>query len=109
MYLKFEANTKGTDYCVGDIHGNYDRLIAFLHNIGFDTGKDRLFSVGDLVDRGPSSLETVSLLERPWFYVVRGNHEQLVIDVNSNSYYADDILFSNGGRWYFSETKEKAR
>ena len=71
MYLKFEANTKGTDYCVGDIHGNYDRLIAFLHKIGFDTWKDRIFSVGDLVDRGPSSLETVSLLEQPWFHVVR--------------------------------------
>lgn len=46
----------------------------------FDERVDRLFCVGDLVDRGPSSFETVQLLRNDWFYAVRGNHDWFWID-----------------------------
>lgn len=102
MYLKFDVNTKGKDYCVGDCHGEYDRLISFLHKIGFNEKKDRLFCVGDLVNKGPNSDQVLDWLSQPWFYSVRGNHEQMIID--SHDPYnptADDVLCMNGGRWYF--------
>lgn len=51
-----------------------------LSYVGFDTAKDRLFSVGDLIDRGPKSLQCLKLLDAPWFFAVRGNHEQMMID-----------------------------
>lgn len=110
MYLKFEPNTGGTDYCVGDIHGCFDRLLDFLKVIDFDKKVDRLFSVGDLCDRGPNSDQVMGWLEQPWFHPVRGNHEQMVIDANDpyNSE-AEALLFMNGGQWWFQleHTKQK--
>ena len=102
MYLKFDVNTKGKDYCVADIHGCFDRLIAFLHKTGFNEKKDRLFCVGDLVNKGPNSDQVLDWLSQPWFYSVKGNHEQMIIDARDpyNSF-ADDLLFKNGGGWYF--------
>ena len=60
---------------VGDLHGHRALLEAELDRLGFDPGCDRLFSVGDLIDRGPDSLATLSLIEQPWFHPVLGNHE----------------------------------
>ena len=111
MYLKFDVNTKGKDYCVGDCHGEYDRLIFFLHKTGFNEKKDTLFCVGDLVNKGPNSDQVLDWLSQPWFYSVRGNHEQMIIDTRDpyNSV-ADDLLFKNGGGWYFMlSDKEKER
>ena len=45
------ANLRGRDLAVGDIHGHFQRLQQCLDAVGFDPAVDRLFSVGDLVDR----------------------------------------------------------
>lgn len=46
MFLqKFEKNTQGKDYCVGDIHGCFSKLQEQLYVIGFDQKIDRLFCV----------------------------------------------------------------
>ena len=71
---------QGRDFVVGDIHGHYDLLNDELSYEGFDPGRDRLFSVGDLIDRGPKSAECLELLKETWFFAVRGNHEQMMID-----------------------------
>ena len=36
--------------------------------------------MGDLIDRGPDSLQCLKLLDAPWFFAVRGNHEQMMIE-----------------------------
>ncbi|MFD2437195.1 metallophosphoesterase [Modicisalibacter luteus] len=61
------ANKRGHDYLVGDLHGQYALLQTMLSRVGFDQDKDRLFCVGDLVDRGPDSLACLSLAFEPWF------------------------------------------
>lgn len=76
---RFPLNTQGRDFAVGDIHGCFNRLQAVLDEIGFDPAKDRLFSVGDLVDRGPDSDQVLDWIARPWFHAVRGNHGDLAI------------------------------
>lgn len=76
----FNANTKGKDYIVGDLHGCLNVLNHALDAIGFDKTADRLFSVGDLVDRGPQNYETAWLIDESWFHAVRGNHDQMLID-----------------------------
>jgi serine/threonine protein phosphatase 1 len=64
---------------VGDIHGCLDVLHRALRALHFQPSIDRLFSVGDLVDRGPESLACLGLLRMPWFHPVMGNHESFLI------------------------------
>ena len=80
MHQYIPKNETGQDFVVGDIHGCFDQLMDKLSYEGFDRTKDRLFSVGDLIDRGPDSLKCLKLLQEPWFLAVRGNHEEMLIN-----------------------------
>ncbi len=46
-------------YAIGDIHGCFATLQALLARLGFAAGSDRLWLVGDLVNRGPRSLDVL--------------------------------------------------
>ena len=68
--------TGGRNWVVGDVHGCFQTLRHALHAIDFEHGRDRLFSVGDLTDRGPYSIEALEWIENERFEaVVMGNHE----------------------------------
>jgi len=105
---RFKANQKGNDYVVGDIHGNYDTLMDKLDEIGFDKSSDRLFSVGDVIDRGPRNVECLSLHYETWFFGVRGNHEQMMFDsvIGSGDVHT---WFANGGSWFALEDSDELR
>ena len=77
--LSFKQNTKGRDFVVGDIHGGFDTLERALKKAKFDKRKDRLFSVGDLINRGPYSKKAKNYLQKHWFFAVKGNHEDILI------------------------------
>lgn len=64
-------------YAVGDIQGCYDPLIRILDQVRFDPAQDRLWTVGDLVNRGPKSLKTLRFLKSlgSAFTSVLGNHD----------------------------------
>ena len=66
-FRRMTANTRGRDLAVGDIHGHFERLQECLEAVEFDPAVDRLFSVGDLVDRGPASPQALEWLAKPWF------------------------------------------
>ena len=78
--LHFPSNALGRDFVVGDLHGCLEALGRLMEGVQFHPGRDRLFSVGDIVDRGPFSMACLKLLRLPWFHSVRGNHEQQLID-----------------------------
>ena len=94
----FEANTVGRDFVIGDLHGAKAVLDNLLSNINFDKTVDRLFSVGDLVDRGPQSMECLELLYEPWFHAVLSNHEQMMWEAFHGGY-TGMFWLRNGGFW----------
>ncbi|TDV19330.1 serine/threonine protein phosphatase 1 [Paraburkholderia caballeronis] len=79
--LHHATNRAGRDFVIGDLHGCVDALRYLLREVRFDAGCDRLFSVGDLVDRGTQCDEAIALLDRPWFHPVLGNHEDALCAV----------------------------
>ena len=73
---RIEANGGGRDFVVGDVHGCFRTLERVLADVAFEPDRDRLFSVGDLVDRGPHSEEAIDwLVEGRFTAVTMGNHE----------------------------------
>lgn len=69
---------------IGDIHGEYDKLLALYEKIRFNPPDDLLVFVGDYIDRGKKSPEVLQwLMERrnePNIVMLRGNHEQMMLD-----------------------------
>jgi len=64
-------------YVVGDIQGCYQPLRQLLAEVDFQPGRDELWCVGDMVNRGPQSLETLRYLKSldSAFTGVLGNHD----------------------------------
>lgn len=93
-------NRRGRDFFVGDLHGQYRLLEQALRGVDFDPSRDRLFSVGDLIDRGDESLACLSLAFEPWCFGVRGNHEMLAHDaLIRKTPNAWALWQMNGGDW----------
>ncbi len=74
-YIK--SLSKMAVYAVGDIQGCYDPLRHALDQVGFDPSKDQLWCVGDLVNRGPHSLDVLRFISGlgESAVCVLGNHD----------------------------------
>ena len=75
-----------TVYAVGDLQGCLQPLQCLLKEVAFDPAKDRLWLVGDLVNRGPQSLATLRFLYamRDSLICVLGNHDLHLLAVAHN-------------------------
>lgn len=103
---RFARNTAGRDLVVGDIHGCFTKLRSALDAVGFNPAAgDRLFSVGDLVDRGAESSDVLSWLDQPWFAAVQGNHEDMAWRWGRPGCAMEvDLYARNGGHWNIAHT-----
>lgn len=73
---------------IGDIHGEYDALVSLIRVLGYDLSGNhpdnrKLIFVGDLVDRGPSSVKVVHLVKQLMdngnAQCIIGNHEMNIM------------------------------
>jgi serine/threonine protein phosphatase 1 len=104
MVRRLPANRLGRDFMVTDIHGCYSLLEHLLKRVGFDENRDRLFIIGDLVDRGPENHRAIEWLQKPFVHVIRGNHDQMLLDAAQNGY--DYNHENNGGEWYIEMMRD---
>ncbi|KAF9096985.1 hypothetical protein BGX23_010028 [Mortierella sp. AD031] len=64
---------------VGDVHGSLVGLQGFLKQVKFDPKQDEIILAGDLVAKGPQSLEVIDKAREIKARCVRGNHDDKVI------------------------------
>lgn len=115
LFKSFTKNEIGNDYVVGDIHGCFTLLQNRLDEIQFNPNTDRLFSVGDLVDRGNESQLSIEWLNKDFFHAVLGNHEDMAIEWESTINKPNILFFNhyknnyieNGGMWFIIEPDKK--
>ncbi len=63
----------------GDIHGQFDGLMKLVNFIDY-SADDKLFFLGDLIDRGDRSADVVCWVMENGHTCLRGNHEQMCLD-----------------------------
>lgn len=111
--LRLGLNTQGRDFVVGDIHGAFDSLIQGMRKVCFDPKVDRLISVGDLIDRGPGSYRAAKFLAQPYVYAVRGNHEDMLMQLYAQGEPPEQVLQwagrQNGFGWWLETSAEVRR
>tara|TARA_B100000963_G_scaffold323474_1_gene308331 strand:- start:516 stop:1325 length:810 start_codon:yes stop_codon:yes gene_type:complete len=73
-------------YAIGDIHGCYDPLQSLIDSIKFNPSRDKLWIVGDLVNRGPKSLEVLRFVKSlgESAVTVLGNHDLYLLALEAN-------------------------
>lgn len=76
---------------IGDVHGHYNGLMTLLEEIS-PGSEDRVYFLGDLIDRGPQSSHVVEFILRASYTCLLGNHEQLLLDSFFNGKIQPQVL-----------------
>ena len=66
-------------FIIGDVHGCFKEFLALLNKADYRSETHRLILVGDIINRGPFSLEMLKWVKTNGVEMVRGNHEQAFI------------------------------
>ena len=81
-YRSMALDENKRHFVFGDIHGRYTTFQRLLELIHYDASTDVIYSVGDLIDRGPDSVSVVEFFKQPHCHAILGNHEQMVLNLS---------------------------
>lgn len=102
-----KGNPKGRIIAIGDIHGCLNTLMELISRLDLNPASDTLVFLGDYIDRGPFSCETVAYireLQRNMNAIcLRGNHEEFMIENECQH----DFLWGYNGGFLTIESYEK--
>ena len=103
-----ENPSGGRDFVFGDIHGCFGTVEHALEALSHHPDRDRLFSLGDLIDYGTRSHEALKWIGSRFTATVRGNHEQMMIEwLWNGSLFASDakIWREHWTSWWFRSSE----
>ncbi|KLU63108.1 serine/threonine-protein phosphatase 2 [Peptococcaceae bacterium CEB3] len=92
--------SKNRFLAISDIHGCADLLVAVLEQAQYQPHSDQLILLGDYIDRGSQSYETVQIVKslvRDGAIALLGNHEDMAIQAIESD--GIEQWFANGGRY----------
>jgi len=100
---------------IGDVHGCLDELLELLEKIGWSMERSRSITVvlvGDLVNKGPKSLEVLRFAKAACskvnFYAVRGNHDEAALKAFHKHRNNPDETIPDKYRWTLDMTEDDA-
>jgi serine/threonine protein phosphatase 1 len=105
QFIKLDRHSTFDTYFISDIHGQYDLLMDVLHYVGFKFPlagevRDRLFILGDLIDRGKQSISVLGAARHnPAIISLAGNHEVMAYKALSGDPQNAVLWLYNGGSW----------
>jgi serine/threonine protein phosphatase 1 len=85
---------------IGDVHGHFKGLQNLFALLSIDE-RDRVYFLGDLIDRGPKSAQVVELVRSRQYSCLLGNHEQMMLmafSASGSDHFAMEAWLSAGGR-----------
>jgi len=90
-------------YIIGDVHGCFNTLLKLIDQFP-NKEKSQICFVGDVIDRGPYSYETVELIIQNGYKIVMGNHERRLLS-NTDFFLKNKIPFDTS--WFYSNGGEE--
>jgi serine/threonine protein phosphatase 1 len=103
--LRLPLDRTKRHFIVGDCHGKYETFLNLLKEADYDEDIDIIYSVGDLIDRGPKSYEMIKYFTTmPNAYTVMGNHEHMAIN---DEWF--NVWLNNGGLKCIKSLKDNGK
>ena len=79
LHVTHYGDPSGRVIIVGDVHGCADELYALLDRCQYKRGRDVIVCAGDVVNKGPRSVDVVRFLRKEGALAVRGNHDDAAL------------------------------
>lgn len=97
---------KGSTYVISDIHGCYDQFMELLERVSF-SDDDRMYIIGDAIDRGPKSgmmIDWLANRKPDNVTFMMGNHEYMMLEDmrGAETITVDEFFPSSHGDWVYN-------